>query len=283
MDRWDGETYRRVLVIDTEPVEVAATQTGDLLRIEAGRGRLRQHQRHGIAAALERLLGLHVDLNPFYSLASRYPRLNRLAQRFRGVKPPRFPSLFEALVNGITCQQLSLTVGITVLNRLVALCGARCGGAYAFPEPSGVLGVTIEQLRALGYSRAKGRALLELARDAGPFYLEQIAEMDNQHAVERLLDLRGVGRWTAEYALLRGIGRTDVFPGDDVGARNNLERWLKLRSRLDYEGVRRTLRKWQGFGGLVYFHLLLDGLDATGYLNASTGAAGDTRLGPSDK
>jgi DNA-3-methyladenine glycosylase II len=72
--------------------------------------------------------------------------------------------------------------------------------------------------------------------------------------------LRGVGRWTAEYALLRGLGRLHVFPGDDVGARNNLQRWLGFLEPLDYEGVRRTLARWAPFQGLVYLHLLLNSL-----------------------
>jgi DNA-3-methyladenine glycosylase II len=78
--------------------------------------------------------------------------------------------------------------------------------------------------------------------------------------------LRGVGRWTAEYALLRGLGRLHVFPGDDVGARNNLARWLDCRASLDYEGVRAAVRHWQPYAGLVYFHLLLASLAERGTL-----------------
>lgn len=66
--------------------------------------------------------------------------------------------------------------------------------------------------------------------------------------------------------LLRGLGRWHIFPGDDVGARNNLTRWLGLSEELDYESVRRVLAKWKAYGGLIYFHLLLDGLAAGGYL-----------------
>ena len=70
-------------------------------------------------------------------------------------------------------------------------------------------------------------------------------------AVQALLRLRGVGRWTAEYALLRGLGRLHVFPGDDVGARNNLARWLDRREPLDYAGVQAAVHHWQPYAGLV--------------------------------
>jgi DNA-3-methyladenine glycosylase II len=96
--------------------------------------------------------------------------------------------------------------------------------------------------------------------------LESFANLDNAEAASRLLDLPGVGRWTAEYVLLRGIGRIDVFPGDDIGARNNLARWLHLPKPLDYSRVMHVVGKWRPYGGLIYFHLLLDGLERAGHL-----------------
>ena len=78
--------------------------------------------------------------------------------------------------------------------------------------------------------------------------------------------LRGVGRWTAEYALLRGFGRLHIFPGDDVGARNNLARWLDCRGSLDYAGVRAAVDHWRPYAGLVYLHLLLASLAEQGTL-----------------
>ena len=75
----------------------------------------------------------------------------------------------------------------------------------------------------------------ELARSVaeGHLDLEGLATLPDGEAIDRLCGLRGVGRWTAEYVLLRGLGRTHVFPGDDVGARNNLQRWLGDRIRVE--------------------------------------------------
>ena len=100
-------------------------------RNETAKGELRR--------LLDRLLGLRIDLSPWYHTASRDPRLAQLADRFRGVKPPRFPTVFEALVNAFACQQLSLEAGLTLLNRLAAACGTPFGPSpnvgYAFPAP----------------------------------------------------------------------------------------------------------------------------------------------------
>ena len=70
--------------------------------------------------------------------------------------------------------------------------------------------------------------------------------------------------------MLRRLGRTHIFPGDDVGARNNLQRWLHLADPLDYEAVGRTLARWHPYGGLIYFHLLLDRLAEAGHLQAES-------------
>src|SRR5262249_8966406 len=94
--------------------------------------------------------------------------------------------------------------------------------------------------------------------------LEALASENDEVALERLSRLRGVGRWSAEYVLLRGLGRLHVFPGDDVGARNNLRRWLETPAPLDYEGVRQALSAWRPYAGLIYLHLLLDRLAGAG-------------------
>jgi DNA-3-methyladenine glycosylase II len=126
----------------------------------------------------------------------------------------------------------------------------------------------VPDLFRLGFSRQKSRAMIELARSItdGSLDLEVLATVPDDAVMDRLCKLRGVGRWTAEYVLLRGLGRLHLFPGDDVGARNNLRRWLRLRKALDYEGVRRVLARWDGYAGLVYFHLLLDRLAVAGHL-----------------
>jgi len=82
--------------------------------------------------------------------------------------------------------------------------------------------------------------------------------------LERLTGLYGVGRWSAEYVMLRGLGRLHVFPGDDVGARNKLRSLLDFEGSLDYEGVGRLLARWRPYAGVVYFHLLLDSLAEAG-------------------
>ena len=292
IDRWDGTTYQRVLMIDGQAVDVALYQSGGpekpQLEVELTGPRLTVQQEDFARISLERMLGVHRDLKPFYRLATRDPRLQLLADEFRGLKPPQFPTIFEAVANGIACQQLSLLVGILLLSRLAHGVGEMSANSkdasHAFPDPTDFHEVTAQSLKVLGFSANKSQALLDVSSAVSDrrLDLESLVHFDNQSALERLMKLKGVGRWTAEYVLLRGLGRLDIFPGDDVGARKKLAHFLRKRKPLDYDGVRRAVADWQPYAGFVYFHLLLARIKKAGWLcsgRASRGISQDPPTG----
>ncbi len=275
IDRWDGRTYRRVLAPKgRSPFEIAVCQVGpvDAPRLSVTLAGAAEADQFGAIQALDRLLGINLNMEGFYRLAEADGALRLLADEFRGFKPPRFSSNFETLVNAMSCQQLSLTVGILLLCRLAERYGPCLtmdeGIHHAFPRPEDVAGADLNEMRALGFSYQKARYITRLAQAIvdGEVNLGQLETLDDQAALDRLRGLKGVGRWTAEYFLLRGLGRTHIFPADDVGARNNLQRWLRLRAPMKYEKVQRVLKPWQGYGGLIYFHLLLKSLSEKGVL-----------------
>lgn len=278
IDGWDGQTYRRVMVLRGRPVRVAVTQVAPSesprIKVTVAGARLTRDLKPAVTAALERLLGIRVDLTGFYRFASQDAKLESLVQRFRGLKPPRFQTVFETLTNAIACQQVTLLLGIRLLSRLAGTYGLSVAEpdslAHAFPCPESLVRRRVSSLRRIGFSRQKARALIEVARTVAGKHLERNAleALDDAAAVQHLCELRGVGRWSAEYVLLRGLGRLHVFPGDDVGARNHLQRWLGLKKPLDYDGVNRAIRDWSPYGGLVYFHLLLKRLAEKQLLSA---------------
>jgi DNA-3-methyladenine glycosylase II len=271
MDLWDGRIYRRVVVTGGGPIKVAVAQTGPSERPRLA-VRLTGHNdvedtAPAVLRSLDRLLGLRVDLADFYAFAAGDRTLAPLVARFHGFRPPRFPTLFETLLNAIACQQITLTFGIHLLNRLAASFGmARGDPPHVLPCPEDLIEQDTGALRGLGYSGQKARAMAEAAACdlAGRLDDATFATMDDSAAVARLRELHGVGRWTAEYVLLRGLGRLHIFPGDDVGARNNLQRYLGLTGPLDYAGVHQVIAPWRAYGGLIYMHLLLERLAEMG-------------------
>lgn len=159
-----------------------------------------------------------------------------------------------------------------LLNRLTATYGLPFDDGQAafvaFPEPEALATASVERIRTLGFSHQKARAMIDLAialaEKQRDFSL--LEGMTNEAVCTSLSSLRGVGRWTAEYVLLRGLGRLDTFPGDDVGAQKNLQRLLHLAEKPSYETIKAATAAWQPYAGLVYFHLLLDNLSKKGVL-----------------
>lgn len=268
IDTWDGRTYRRALLIQGHPVAVAVTQagTGDTPRLDVvitGRALAPAiHKRVG--EALTRLLGLEIDLSGFYARAARDPILGPLAAHYRGLKPPRFPTLFECLLNAVACQQLSLAAGLTVLTRLVAATGPPAGTLHAFPAPQHISPLAASDLRQFGFSQRKAHTILELAQAAtnGEFDPGRLEPRDDHDVIQTLVKHPGIGRWSADYLLLRGLGRLHVFPCTDVGAINGLRRFLTTSPL--HDDPNRALARWQRDAGLLYFHLLLRGLEEQG-------------------
>jgi DNA-3-methyladenine glycosylase II len=271
IDRWDASgAYRRVVLVDGRTVSLSVAQDGGAmaprLSVVLSGGPFDAREEELARSAVDRLLGLSVDLSAFATMALTDPLVGPLAERMRGLKPPRFPTVFEALVNGVACQQLSLAVGIHLLNRLTADRGRPVSddphGPRAFPGPEELATLEPDQLKRHGFSTAKARTIVETARAivAGDLDLEGLERLDDPAAIDRLTSLRGIGRWTAEYVLLRGLGRLHVFPGDDVGAQSKLKRLLGIDTPLRYDDVRALVARWQPFAGVVYFHLLLDSL-----------------------
>lgn len=278
IDRWDGRMYSRTFALGDVPVEVAVTQNGapeapQLVVELKSPARLSPRQQAGVQGILEKMLGLSVNIRPFYELVAMRPELLPLAEQFEGMRPTRFPTVFEALVNAIACQQVSLDVGILLLNRLSDAYGLGFSNdgqvQHAFPRPEDLLDVPEGDIKQLGFSYQKARTIKGVAYAITNGDLEQ-ANLETASSAEvltALTSLRGIGRWSAEYVLLRGLGRLDVFPGDDVGGQNNLQKLLGLTARPGYEQLRDLSASWQPYGGLVYFHLLLNKLSEKGLFN----------------
>ncbi len=277
IDHFDGETYRRVVIIGDQPVAIAVKQIApakspELEVIASGPGATKKNA-PAIEAIVDRILGLSINLRDFYRLARDDEALGPLVNRLKGMKPVRFPTNFEAFTNAVACQLVSLTAGMHVVNRIaekygraIEIDGARL---HACAETSDIARAEVEDLRTLGLSRPKARYLIGLAQLASTNHdFDAAANLTDDAAIAELSKISGVGRWTAEYVLLRGCGRFNIFPGDDVGGRNGLRAFLGIEDDLDYDGVRKTLARWHAWGGFIYFHLLVNALADKGIVRA---------------
>jgi len=251
----DDGAYYRALRVDGEPEVVRVAQI-DEGTIEVQASGLRA--RHA-TAIVRRMLGVDVDVSDWLERSAKLPWLARIAQECRGVKPPRYPSLWEACAHAIVFQQISIHAASAIMRRLVEALGEPFEVAGAtirtFPSPSALLEASDEVLRTAGLSTSK-RVHLRAVADAirgGEIDDATIEGMQTHEAAEALVGIRGIGPWSAAVVLLRGFGRLDIFPMRDSG----VARTIKLLSGdpdVDIDAVLDVLGPTRG---MLYFHLLL--------------------------
>lgn len=133
------------------------------------------------------------------------------------LQPKATQSLFHALAESITYQQLSGKAAATIFGRVVGLFAPK-----RFPSPTDLLAMPDARLRSAGLSAAKTAALKDLAAktlDGTVPALARVRRMPDDEIIERLTTVRGIGRWTVEMLLMFRLGRPDVLPVADLGVR----------------------------------------------------------------
>lgn len=262
VDLYDDSIYRRLIGDPHDPALLAVAQSAsDELTVEiVGGGRF------DAARVVERLLGTAVDLEPFGDAAARVPWLAPLAAGARGVKPPRYPTLWEACVNAIVYQQISIHAAGAILRRTieryVAPVTLGTERLYAFPAPQTIVDADAEELRGLGLSTNKVVALRTTARAILEGTLDEaaLAERPTPELLAALAAQHGIGPWTAAVIALRGFGRLDLFPMNDSGVARALR---ELTGGVPVD-VPALLAQLGAQRGMLYYHLLLARLAARG-------------------
>lgn len=268
VDLWTGEAYVRALCVGGAAFACTVTAERDLVHVAVA-PRPSKATAAELAQALTRVLGL--ELPPGFGIpgSAAHPKLRALARRLRGARPPRFPSLFEALCRIIPYQQLSLEAGIAVTARFVERFGrplpSPAGPLIAFPDAERLASSRRAEFEGIGLSGAKLAAIQELARlvARGALQEHELESLGSEAALQRLQELPGIGPWTAALVLLRGLGRMDVFPAGDVGAQRGLGELVGDRASIQAVIERAGARR-----GYLYFYALANGLQKRGLLRA---------------
>jgi DNA-3-methyladenine glycosylase II len=255
IDRVDEDgTWSRAVVLSQGPALLSGKQHAARLTFDATPAQV--EDRRTIKALVTRLFSLELDLAPFWHRARRERRFTELARRCAGLRPQRFPTLFEALANGICCQQLSLAAGMTRLGHLAERFGTRTpdGMRAGPPEPERIADAPLSVLRKAGLSGRRAVELRNLARLPLARFEHELTALPDEQARARLLELPGIGPWTADYVLLRGLGRLDVFPAGDVGAARTLGRILGRH--IEPQAAVRFAERFAPLRGMLYFCML---------------------------
>ena len=228
-DTLEPGLYRRAMYVNGRLLQVTTRSGGETerprLEVEvAGDGVVDAD----IQAAREKVawtLATATDLAPFYEHVAGDPVLGPATQQLYGLHPTRVDSVFEAMAVAVTAQQISTSVARHIRGLMVEAYGARLavdGREYrAFPVPEVVATAGVVGLRAMKLSTRKAEYILDAASKAasGSLTLESLAHLPDQEAMAWLIGLRGVGIWTAQWLLIRALGRADAFPTGDLAMR----------------------------------------------------------------
>jgi len=188
-----------------------------------------------------------------------------LVERFGELRIVRAPDLYEALLVAVIGQQVSVRAAQSIRRRLMQNLGTRVTASndpgpenyYLYPTARQLIKAGEFGLREQGLSRQKSKYLLEIAHRAvtGELDREAFATLSDEDALRRLCEIRGVGRWTAEIALMRGLGRNDIFAAGDLGLQVAVQELRGMRKRPAEKALRKIAERWKGWRSYAAFYL----------------------------
>jgi len=262
----DGE-YRRVLEVHGQPVLYGVKEErrdgNARLRLRVLAGPEGKDAERALAREVTRQFSTDLDLEPFYALAARDLVLRRLIVHFRGMRIPQAATVFETLISAIIEQQVNLSFAHQVKKALIETYGRSVeyeGCRYnAFPEPASLATTTPRELLRIQVSGPKARYIIEISRRLveGSLDLETLRGLEPVQAQDKLVELKGVGPWTAHYVGMRALGQRDCLPAADVGLQKVIRYFYGLRKQPTIKRVEQLARAWKGWRSYATFYLWL--------------------------
>lgn len=256
----DTSVSKAIRVGDTAFIfEVAAY--GEQLKITFPVKAPAEPVQNAIASYVREWFDLDTDLAPFYAMASKDRLLKAVVMRYYGYRIIGQPDLFESLVWAVLGQQINLGFAYTLKQRFVQSFGEKIAvGAdeyFLFPSPEAVAIITPEHLLPLQFSTQKTRYTIAIAEAFadGTLSKEKLAGLPLEQAKQELMKIKGVGNWTANYALMKTFRYPDAFPAEDAGLHNAIRNLRKLPAKPPVEEVKRIFKKYKGWEAYATLYL----------------------------
>ena len=213
--------------------------------------------------SIEYIFNLNFDLNSFYKQIKGDPIMHKIGQQLRGFKYPTTVTAFESLVDSIVEQQISIKIARIIEERIAEKFGDKLDlnrlEYYVFPNPQDLSKASIGDIRSCGLSQRKAEYIYGSAKMIvdGKLNLELMQKNPDLAAVIAELDeIKGVGIWTAELTLFRGMQRLDVLPADDFGIRRVISHYYCGDKPVKAAETRKIAEAWGECRGLAAFYLL---------------------------
>lgn len=211
-----------------------------------------------------KIFNLGLDLRPFYKEMKTDEIMSKIINQLNGLKNPSTHTLFEAVVNSIVEQQISLNAAHNIQNHLIKRFGSSIElyrqKYYSYPLPEDLAHLDLQKLRDCGLSFRKAEYIRDLSLNIlnNEVDFNSLQRMNSTtEMIEELIKIRGIGVWTAELALLRGLGRLDAIPADDIGLQRVISHFYRDDAKTSAEEVREIASSWGKWKGLASYYLIV--------------------------
>jgi DNA-3-methyladenine glycosylase II len=210
------------------------------------------------------IFNLNLDLKLFYETVKNDQVMENITRKLWGLKNPTTPTVFEALMDAIVEQQISIKVANTIETRITRKFGDVLdldGNVYyVHPTTQRLAIVSVKELRQCGLSFRKAEYIKGVAGliAEGKLNLENFRSYESSEQIIKELDeIRGIGVWTAEFTMLRGLRRLEAFPADDLGLRRVISRYYRDGKMVQSGEARRIAENWGDWKGLAAYYLVM--------------------------
>src|SRR5579875_869899 len=270
LERVDDGCYRRAIHVGGHDVLLTlhsiGTRARPRLMLEVGGSGVNRAVAEQDAALIRRTFLLDADPAPFLAAVRADPVLAQLAGRLHVLRPMQIIDPFEAVLWTVLGQQINLAFARRLKLALIEMCGGfmEVGGQRfaLFPRPAQVVNLDPAAARKRQFSRQKVEYIKIIAGAvlSGRLDFELLRTLAPEQALNTLTAIKGIGRWTAEYLLIRALGFPDVIPAADVGLRKEIGKAYGMGRNATEAEVRTLAEKWRGWRGWAAFYFWLERL-----------------------
>ena len=212
---------------------------------------------------LTSIFNLDFDLKYFYEDMHEDSIMSKLTLKLRGLNNPTTPTFFEAIVSSMIEQQISLKAARSIETKMIKEFGniLQLDGEtyYSFPTPETLSNLEKEDLREYGLSFRKAEYVIDLSKciEENKLDLNELKTKSTSEIISELLKIRGIGVWTAELAVIRGLHRVVALPADDIGLRRVVSHYYNNYEPISADELRRIAKGWGRWSGLAAFYLVV--------------------------
>lgn len=268
---YEGGVWWQALRLENKklmPVEVALNENIDnpMLKVEIFKDTTESEDTE-IINQIKHIFNTEYDLKPLYEFMDKDPILKKIKDDNYGLLPAGcYPSIYEAVISVIVQQQISLKIAFHMISLIIQKLGdcIQVGDKtfWAFPTPSKIANTSISDLRTCKISGRKAEYIRDFSKVVAnrTFDLESLKNLSHRDIVERLMQFRGLGRWTSEMVIVTSIGLNNVNPAGDLGARKAISHFYNNDKLMSENEVRTLTSRWGKYKGIITYYCIAEAL-----------------------